>query len=155
MRRIFVVVLLAFFAAASPAAVQQPPEAQSDEPPVKGDEVVVRGCLSGTTFHSYDTRRSDDTRKVSSAITYRLTGPRGILRQLRNDHANHFEEITGVLKSTLPADAGAARGREIGTSRIFVGVGAPPRGNSPADSVPYVPVLEVISFEHVGGRCSR
>lgn len=155
MRRICLTVLLASIAAAGPATAQKPPEASPDKLPAKGDEVMVRGCVQGTTLESYETRRVDDSGKLTTAITYRLTGPKATLRALRDEHNGRAVDIEGILKSDLPGDRGATRGKQIGKSRVFIGIGAPPRGNSPADAVPYLPVLEVVSFEPVGGRCSR
>lgn len=154
MRRLCLTVLLLSLAVAAPATAQKPTDEKPDKPPVKGDEIVVRGCVSGSMLQSFDTRRIDNTGELTGAITYRLTGPRQIVRALRSDHNKHIEDVTGILKSDLPDDANGARGKRIGNTRVFIGIGAPgQRGNSPGDAMPHMPVLEVISFEHVAGSC--
>lgn len=154
MRRLCLTVLLLSLAVAAPATAQKPTDEKPDKAPVKGDEIVVRGCISGSMLQSFDTRRTDDAGKLTGAITYRLIGPRQVLRTLRNDHDKHLENVTGILKSDLPDDARGERGKRIGNTRVFIGIGAPgQRGNSPGDAMSHMPVLEVISFEHVAGSC--
>lgn len=153
MGRIGMTVLLLSLAAPPALLAQKPPDAAEDKAPAKGDEVIAKGCLSGTMLSASETRQAKGTGKLDRSVTYRLTGPRGTLRSLRNEHDGEIVEVTGVLKSDLPDEARAGRGKEIGKSGIFVGMGGPPRGNSPGDMVQYYPVLEVTSFERAIGRC--
>jgi hypothetical protein len=153
MGRIRAIVLLLSFAATPALFAQKPPDTAEDKPPAKGDQVIARGCLSGTMLSASETRKAKGSGKLDRGVTYRLTGPRGTLRSLRNEHDGEIVEVTGVLKSDLPDEAGAGRGKQIGKSGIFVGMGGPPRGNSPGDMVQYYPVLEVKSFERATGRC--
>lgn len=152
MGRIGMTVLLLSFAAAPALLAQKPPDAE-DKAPAKGDHVIARGCLTGTMLSASETRQAKGSGKLDRGVTYRLTGPRGTLRSLRNEHDGEIVEVTGVLKSDLPDETRAGRGKEIGRSGIFVGMGGPPRGNSPGDMVQYYPVLEVTSFERATGRC--
>jgi hypothetical protein len=76
-----------------------------------------------------------------------------VLKQLRGEHDDTLVEVTGILKSTLPP-TGELRGKQIGKSRVFIGIGAPP--TSPASEANRsIPVLEVVSYEGNGVRCGR
>jgi hypothetical protein len=154
MRQITRTLVLLSFVAASAGAAQKPPETEKAKAPVKGDKVVVRGCLSGTMLHADETRRNHDSGWQESLVTFRLTGPRNLLRTLRDEHEHEIVDVSGVLKSELPDTHSVPRGREIGKTRVFVGIGQPPRGSTPGAMVPYFPVLEVASFERAGGRCT-
>lgn len=151
MRREMVLVVLAWAAAALPILAQKPAEDAKSWVPKKGDEVIVRGCVSGTTLHATGTRRAEGQGSLEHGVTYRLTGARRSLRMLRDEHRNAIVDVRGILKSELPDDS--APGRTLGKSGIRIGMGAPPRGNSPGDMMPYYPVLEVTSFEPATGRC--
>lgn len=154
MRHVSLLLTLLLFAAVSGASAQQPPEVVTAKPPAKGDGVVVRGCLSGNLLYADETRRNHDSGWLVSTVTFRLTGPRDVLRSLRSEHEGEMMDVSGVLKSDLPDDRSVPRGKQIGKTRIFVGIGQSPRGNSPGDDLPYMPVVEVKSFEPAGGRCS-
>jgi hypothetical protein len=153
MRHAIRMLVLLSFAAVSAGAAQLP-ETEKTTPPVKGDTVVVRGCLAGTLLYADETRRSHDSGWQMSQVTFRLTGPRAVMRSLRDKHEGEMVDISGVLKSELPDTHSVTRGREIGKSRIVIGMGQPPRGNTPGEMVPYYPVVDVTSFEPAGGRCS-
>lgn len=138
---------------AAPLVAQKPSEDAKPKLPGKGDAVVVRGCVSGPTLSASMTRLAEGEGSLEATVTYRLTGPRKIVRTLREEHKGEIVEVKGILKSELPDEASTAPGRTIGKSRIRIGMGAPPRGNSPGDMMPYYPVLEVTSFEVATGRC--
>lgn len=108
MGRIGMTVLLLSFAAAPAVFAQKPPDAE-DKAPAKGDQVIARGCLSGTMLSASETRQAKGAGKLDGAMTYRLTGPRGTLRSLRHEHDGEIVEVTGVLRSDLPDDARAGR----------------------------------------------
>jgi hypothetical protein len=154
MRHVIRTIVLLSLAAVSAGAAQQPPETEKAKPPGKGDKVVVRGCLAGTMLHADETRRNHDSGWQTSLVTFRLSGPRNLLRTLRGEHEHEIVDVSGVLKSELPDTHGVPRGKTIGKTRIVVGMGQPPRGQTPGEMVPYFPVLEVVSFEPAGGRCS-
>lgn len=133
--------------AARPLVVQD--EKAQKSVPKKGDTVVAVGCARGGTLESQETRLAEeDTVSVDWPIIYRLTGDKELLKQLKSDHSKHLEEITGVLKSRLPDDKG--RGRPIGNTRIFIGVGP---GNASQQQA--LPVLEVKSVKHVAPNCGK
>ena len=129
-------------------AIQEKPPSKV---PSKGDAIVVRGCLSGTALESSETRIVDRSKsEYSSAVTYRLTGDKDLLKQMRKDHDRTIVEVTGVLKSNLPQEDGRHVG-QIGKTRITVGVRSP-QAQSPHDP-PYRPVLEVKSYEGLATIC--
>ena len=129
-------------------AIQEKPPTKT---PSKGDAIVVRGCLSGTALESSETRIVDrKNSEYSSAVTYRLTGDKDLLKQMRKDFDGMIVEVTGRLKSNLPTDDGRHVG-QIGKTRITVGVRTP-QSQSPHDP-PYRPVLEVKSYEGLGSIC--
>lgn len=154
MRHVLGTLALLSLAAISAGAVPQLPETEKSKAPVKGDKVVVRGCLAGNMLHADETRRNHDSGWQASLVTFRLSGPRNLLRTLRDEHEHEIVDVSGVLKSDLPDTHGVPRGKTIGKTRIVIGMGQPPRGNTPGETMPYFPVLEVASFEPAGGRCS-
>jgi hypothetical protein len=139
--------------AVAPMLAQKPADDPKTRLPAKGDRVIVRGCVGDSTLNAAVTRREEGDGSLETAVTYRLTGNRKLTRALREEHKGELVEVKGVLKSELPDEATAAPGRTIGRSGIRIGIGAPPRGNSPGDMMPHYPVLEVTSFERVTGRC--
>ncbi|CAN5852891.1 hypothetical protein BH24ACI5_BH24ACI5_10300 [soil metagenome] len=126
-------------------------EKSSDDlkPPRRGDDVVVKGCLSGGTVESTEVSgrdKDDKETRYIEFITLRLTGDKKVLEEIRMKHSGHADVLKGELRSDLPRPGA---GRAIGNSRIKIGAG---RGMSP-ESPPPLPVLQVSSFEHTGIRC--
>lgn len=136
-----------------PAVLQEKP-AGDLEPPRRGDAVVVRGCLSGGAFDSTEVTGTEQDGKdtpparYSEFVTFRLTGDKKVLQEIRKDHSGHADVLTGTLGTDLPKP-GVLGGRNIGNSRVAVGVG---RGMAP-EAPPPLPVLKVKSFEHTGVTC--
>jgi len=156
-RSILVFALAAAVAAATSAreaAPQDTPPAKSTKPPGKGDTIIVTGCVRGSALESHETRAADSTGLIESAITFRMTGKKDLLKQLRTDHSSHLEEVTGVLKSVLPGE-NTMRGKQIGRTRIVIG--AAPAGRSGPGEMHTtnvaVPVIEVQSTRHIAARC--
>lgn len=131
------------------ARQREPPPTK---PPSKGDTIIARGCLSGSALEASETRvvdRRDPS--LASAVTFRLTGDKNRLKQMRKDHDGQIVEVTGVLKSELPRDD-ARRGVQVGKTRITVGVGQP--HTTTPQPQQYIPVLEVKSYESLGTICA-
>ena len=120
--------------------------------PGKGDEVIVLGCVSGSAFEARQTRRVDESTGLETTITYRLTGSKDLLKQLRSEHGDRVVEISGVLKSVLP-DSNLTRGKQIGKSRIYIGGPTSPRPGVGQDAAPYLPVLDVKAARFLPDRC--
>lgn len=140
-------IALLVLALTGPAAGQ---EKDKDEvkPPRRGDKVVVRGCLSGGSLDSTEVKAAgEDERRTaySDFVTFRLTGDKKVLKEIRMEHSGHADVLHGTLGTDLPK----AGGNAIGNSRIRIGVG---RGMAP-EPPPPLPVLKVSAFEHTGVTC--
>jgi hypothetical protein len=122
------------------------PAQDKRELPKRGDTVVVTGCVARGRIESNDMKVQESERKFERLTTYRLTGDKKVLASLKEDHENHVEILTAVLRSELPIEG---QGRTIGNTRI--GLGLPGR-NDPA-APPSYPVLEVKSAEHTEKSC--
>lgn len=132
-------------------AAQEKP-AEPTAIPKRGDTVTVRGCIVGGTIESSETEVPDSSRKYSGFITYRLTGDKKVLKQVKQEHDGHVDVLTGVLKSDLP-DPNTPRGKRIGNTRITVGIGGQPHPDPRAPQ--YMPALQVKEVEHTGASCRR
>jgi len=117
------------------------------KPPKNGDDVVVKGCLANATIDSNDVTGSDKDTRYSEFVTFRLTGEKKLLQDIRKDHVGHADVLRGELRSDLPRPGQA--GGMIGNSRVTIGVG---RGMAP-EPAPPLPVLKVSSFDHTGITC--
>lgn len=140
----------AMFGLTATAVAQQ--QAPAEKPPKKGDRVVVRGCVSGPVLEATDTKTVDATGGLSASVTYRLTGDKTLLKQMRADDEGRLVEIVGVLKSELP-QGDARRSKQVGRTRIVVGISTPQ--SSQPQGPPPMPVLEVKSYEALGAPCRR
>ena len=132
-------------------AAQEKPAEPSDIPK-RGETVTVRGCIVGGTIESSETEVADSSGKYSGFITYRLTGEKRALKQIKQEHDGHADVLTGVLKSDLP-DPNTPRGKRIGNTRITVGIGQQPHPDVRAPQ--YMPALQVKEVEHTGVSCRR
>jgi hypothetical protein len=119
-------------------APQDKPKEPSAEPK-KGDTIVVKGCINGSLIQDDDRLR-----------TFRLTGPKDLLKQIRKEHDNHVDEVTGILQSSL---SGTTRGKQFGRTRITIGGGQDPRAPRGAPQEEFLPALEVTSINHLMGTC--
>jgi hypothetical protein len=129
-------------------SVQQ--ETPPSKVPQKGDTIVVKGCLKGSSLESTETAILDSEATMMTDLVYRLTGDKDLLKQMRQKHEGEVIEVTGVLKSTLPP-AGEIRGKTIGRTRITVGVGSSHVGSpANAEANRSIPVLSVKSYEREG-----
>lgn len=120
--------------------------------PQKGDAIVVKGCLKGSSLESTETGILNADAMMMTALVYRLTGDKETLKQMRKQHDGEVVEVTGILKSTLPA--GEVRGKTIGKTRITIGVGTSHVGSpAAAEANRSIPVLEVKSYEGLAMKC--
>ena len=122
------------------------PAQEKRDLPKRGDTVVVTGCVARGRIESNDMKVQDKDGTFDREVVYRLTGDKKVLASLKEDHENHVEILTAVLRSELPTEGQA---RSVGNTRI--GMGLPGR-NDPA-APPSYPVLEVKSAEHTGKTC--
>ena len=144
---------LLFVVLALAGAIQQ--EKPAAKLPQKGDTIVVKGCLRGSSLEATETGILNSDATMMTALVYRLTGDKDLLKQMRTEHDGQVVEVTGILKSKLPA-ANEERGMTLGKSRITVGIGTPHVGSpATAEVNRSIPVLEAKSYEGaaVNMRC--
>lgn len=146
-------ILTICLALSSLAAAGTTQEGKAAKPPEKGDTLEVKGCLSGGALEATEAEALDMTGLLAAGLTFRLTGDKALLKEMREKHDRRIVSVSGVLKSDLPQAGGSAR--TLGGVRIAIG-GAEPSPNSPrAESRRAVPVLEVKSFDGGATSCGR
>lgn len=132
----------------APAIAQdQDKDKENARPPKRGDTVIAKGCLRGSALENADLSRAEGTGRSSEIFTYRLSGDKKIIKEIRDEHDGHADVVTAELKTDLPTSSGF--GKRIGNSRITIGGS---RGMGP-EPPPPMPQLRVISFEHTGVTC--
>jgi len=133
------------------AAAQQ--EKPASKPVQKGDTIAVKGCLAGGALEATESEALDSAGWLAGGLTFRLTGDKALLKQLREKHDRKLVAVKGVLKSDRPQEAGQSR--NVGRTRITIG-GEVPNPNSPdVQSRRALPVLEVKSFDGGSTPCGR
>lgn len=130
--------------------------AQDRKPPKKGDMIIVRGCLRGSSVESADMMIPDAEGEARvddqmPALTYRLQGKKDLLKALKDKHDRKVVEVKGILRSEL---SGSGIGKTVGRTRITIGVD-PRTGSSPYSNDQAIPVLEAQSFEGTTITCGR
>lgn len=137
---------LLLFTLTLPASTQEKTTGEI-KPPKRGDLVVVKGCVANATIDSSEVAGSEKETRYFEFITFRLTGDKKVLEEIRKEHVGHSDVLHGELRSDLPKPGQA--GRIVGNSRVSIGIG---RGMQPEPSPP-LPVLEVSSIDHTGITC--
>ena len=117
------------------------------KPPQSGDRIVVKGCVANATIDSNEVTGADKETRYFEFITFRLSGDKKVLDEIRKEHVGHSDVLHGELRSNLPKPGQA--GKMVGNSRVTVGVG---RGMLP-EPAPPLPVLRVSSINHTGINC--
>jgi hypothetical protein len=130
--------------------------AQDRKLPKKGETLVIRGCLRGSSVESAETRTVDaegetKTEDLVPSLTYRLQGKKDLLKELKDKHDRKVVEVRGILRSEL---AGSGLGTTVGNTRITIGVDARPGTGGPRTDQA-IPVLEAQSFEGTTITCAR
>jgi hypothetical protein len=142
----FLAVLLLMFV---PMLQQDPPK--ENKPPKRGDVVIAKGCVKGGVLEAADVSGPGGTGAgLVDIVTFRLTGDKKALQEIKRDHEGHVDIVTGELKTDLPTTT-ETQGKKIGKTGITVGVGGS-RGMMPPPPPP-MPVLKVTAFEHSGVSC--
>ena len=136
------VILAAIVAAAVPLGA-----AQKETRPgtmKKGDPIGVRGCLTGGALEVTDLGSTETTTGLTGPTTFRLTGDKKLLKQMRDDHDGKLVDVEGVLKSDLTNQT--VQSRKIGRMRITIGAPPAQPGSPDAEARKSLPVLEVRAF---------
>jgi len=123
---------------------------ESSKPPQRGDVVIARGCLTGGVLESAELANAEGTGRSPELLTYRLTGDKKMMEEIRKEHSGHADVITAELKTSLPKSSDMP-GKQVGNTRITIR-GGTSRGMGP-EPPPPLPVLRVTSFEHTGATC--
>ena len=156
MRPAFVIVHAAALAMLLPVGLsaQEKPAAPPAAPTRKGDRIAIYGCLRGSSLEATDLGGgSDQVSPVTQGLTFRLTGDKKLLKELKEKHEKTVVEVMGVLKSDLqPASMPEAK-----VGRVRIGIGTPPTGSMAAadEAKRSVPVVEVTSYTGRGTTCGR
>ena len=116
MRTLFSAVLAV--ALASPLAAQDKPRDPTGIPK-KGDPVMLKGCLRGGALEATDVGAEDSSTPLLSGLTFRLTGKKDLLKEMKQKHDSRLVEVRGTLKSDLQPQAGY--GTNVGGMRITIG----------------------------------
>ena len=103
-------------------------------------------------IESSDAETNDSTGTYRGFVTYRLTGDKKALKQMKQEHDGHVDIVTGILKSDLPQE-NTPLGKQVGNTRITVGAGAQPTNDPTAPQ--YLPALQFKALEHTGVTCRR
>jgi|SRR5688500_833392 len=136
----------------SGVAAQDKPAAAP--PSKKGDAIAIYGCLRGSSLEATDFGgASEDVSPVTGGLTFRLTGDKALLKEMKEKHERKLVEIRGVLKSNLEQSTGP----EAKLGRMRVRIGSPSTGSASAadEAKRAVPVVEVKSYEGRGTACGR
>jgi hypothetical protein len=122
--------------------------------PKKGDPVVLKGCLRGAALEATDVGAEDSSTPLLSGLTFRLTGKKDLLKEMKQKYDGRLVEVRGTLKSDLQAQAGY--GANVGGMRITIGgpTAGPARGRE-AETRKSLPVVDVSGFEGSGTGCGR
>lgn len=137
---------LLLFALTVPASAQEKTTGEI-KPPRRGDIVTVKGCVANATLDSNEVAGQEKESRYFEFVTFRLTGDKKLLEDIRKEHVGHSDVLHGELRSDLPKPGQS--GRIVGNSRISIGVG---RGMQP-EPAPPLPVLKVSSIDHTGVTC--
>ena len=127
-------------------------EKPAPSPTKKGDRIVIYGCLRGSSLEATDVGGSDDVSAMTQGITFRLTGDKKVLKELKEKHEKKLVEVRGILKSDLQP-----RYPETKLGRVRIGIGSPSTGSASAadEAKRAVPVVEVASYNGLDTSCVR
>ena len=131
---------------------------QKTQIPKKGDTIIVKGCLRGSSVEGAQTMAVGETGEAVEgsgdevpSLTYLLQGEKSLLKELKDKHDRQVVEVKGILRSELSR---GAPGTNVGRTRITVGVD-PRMGSVPNGTDQVLPVLEARSFEASTVSCGK
>jgi hypothetical protein len=129
-------------------------KAPSDPPPSKkGDKIAIYGCLRGSALEATGIGGDEDVSPVTQGMTFRLTGDKGLLKEMKEKYDKKVVEVRGVLKSDLlPA---SWRERTVGNTRISIGTPSTGSASAKEEAKRSVPQVEVKSYEGRDISCGR
>jgi hypothetical protein len=122
--------------------------------PKKGDTITVKGCLRGGAVESTGVDWGETSVGLADGLTFRLTGDKKLVSDLKKKHDAHLVSVTGVLKTDM-ATRGPDTTTKIGNMRIGIGAPAANPASVEAGNRRVLPVLEVKSFDGMPTSCGR
>jgi hypothetical protein len=135
------------------ALLTQDKAASSAVPSKKGDAIAISGCLRGSSLEATDMGSGDDINPVVESTTFRLTGDKALLKEMKEKHEKKVVEIRGVLKSDL--QPGSWGEKTVGNTRISIGTPSTGSASAAEETKRPVPVVEVKSYEGRSVPCGR
>jgi hypothetical protein len=112
------------------------------------DVVLLRGCIRGGAL----THVEGDQVGRTHDRTYRLTGPTEILRQIKKEHSGHYVEVTGRIHDFDDPRATVRKRKKLGKVTVTADAS---RGSSARLGGHEIPLLDVVSFQHLSSSCGR
>lgn len=144
-------------------AAQGPVVPKSPTPPTEASDaretthlVTVRGCIRGNRL-KYDRAFSASTVGVLEAKDFSLEGPKELLRQVKADHDNHYDEITGIVVLPPRKDRNVVTSKKkFGpkTNVIITGKGEQEDLDTPPEPKNQTLKLKVQQLVHLDNRCT-
>lgn len=144
-------------------AAQGPVVPRSPAPPTEASDtretthlVTVRGCIRGNRLKP-DFTFAGNTIGVLAAKDFALEGPKELLRWIKADHDDHYDEITGIVVLPARKDRNVVTpGKKVGpkTSVIITGKGEQEDLDTPPEPRNQTLKLKVQQLAHVDNRCT-
>lgn len=147
----------------SAAAAQKPPIAPAPQDPIpepnqrgKSREypVSVTGCIQGKWLHVSDLHTRDSAFEALRVSDFVLEGPRELLRQIKDYHSGHHDEIEGIAivpPSPVPSSATVTT-KKFGKTHVTVA--GREEGKQYVEEPRKPIVLKVQALTHVSEGCS-
>ena len=98
MRTLFSAVLC--LALSSPLAAQDKPRTRRASRK-RATPSCLKGCLRGAALEATDVGAEDSSTPLLSGLTFRLTGKKDLLKEMKQKHDGRIVEVRGTLKSDL------------------------------------------------------
>jgi hypothetical protein len=136
------VVVLTVAAQAPP----RPPDTAPDRP-----TVAVQGCAQAGTITSITPDATDSANVLAAGRTYRLTGNKTLLNQIRQEHDGQLLEVTGTIKGGDDQPRMTTYQQKMGKTAIYLGTGESAPSSAP--TVADLPRLEVQGFRVIDAQC--
>ena len=144
---------LALTAALAGGPLQEKGRSDASALPRKGDAVAVKGCLRGGALEFADIQQAEGEGVLASGLTFRLTGGKAVLKELKGRHDGRVVQVRGVLKSDLQPHGGL--GATVGRMRITIGAPSPGAGGPEDEARRSLPVVQVTGYEGSETTCGR
>jgi hypothetical protein len=118
--------------------------------------ITVRGCIRGNRL-KIDPEASGSAIDVIGARDYSLEGPKELMRFIKDEHDNHYEEVTGLVVLPPRKDRNAVTStKKAGpkTNIIVTGKGQKEDLDTPPEPVNQTLKLKVQELRHLDNRCA-